>query len=356
MWPRTLTDLLRVEHPILQAPMAGGITTPELVAAVSEAGALGAFAAGYLTPDAIREAIRRIRALTSRPFQVNLFVPEQTGAPSPDDVARAVRALEPLRAEVGLSAPAAPGARPRFPDQLLVVLEEAVPVFSFTFGNLGAEDVEAVRRRGAVVLGTATTVREARALAAAGVDAVVAQGSEAGAHRGTFAVPAAQALVGGLALVPQVVDAVEVPVVAAGGIMDGRGIAAALALGASGVQMGTAFLACPESGAHRVYKEAILARAEDDETVLTRAFSGKLARGIANRFTREMEGAPLLPYPLQNGLTADLRQAAARAGRADLMSLWAGQGRALATSRPARALVADLVAGTRAALGRLAAT
>jgi nitronate monooxygenase len=333
--------------------MAGGPTTPELVAAVSEAGGLGAFAGGYLAPEAIRDAIRRIRTLTPRPFQVNLFVPEPSPAPPEAEVARAAGALAALRSEVGLAAPAQPAAPPRFREQLAVVLDEAVPVFSFTFGKLEPEDVRTLAHRGVAVLGTATTVGEARALEAAGVHAVVAQGSEAGAHRGTFSVAAERALVGGLALVPQVVDAVQVPVIAAGGIMDGRGIAAALALGASGVQMGTAFLACPESGAHPLHKRALLERSEDDRTVLTRAFSGKLARGIANRFTREMAAAPLLPYPLQNSLTADLRQAAARTGRSDLMSLWAGQGSALATARPARELVRELVEGTRAAIERL---
>jgi nitronate monooxygenase len=335
--------------------MAGGPSTPELVAAVSEAGALGSLAGGYVAPDAIREQIRKVRALTSRPFQLNLFVPEAPPPPSPDEVARAVEALAPLRAEVGLGPPPPAAPLPSFRDALEVALAEAVPVISFTFGKLSAEDVAAIARRGAVVLGTATTVREARALAAAGVHAIVAQTSEAGAHRGTFDGPFERALVGAVALVPQVVDAVRVPVIAAGGIMDGRGVAAALALGASGVQLGTAFLACPESGASRAYKQAILARPEEDDTVLTRAFSGKLARGIANRFTASMADAPLLPFPLQNGLTSDLRRAAAQAGKPELLSLWAGQGRALATARPARRLVEDLVAETRAALDRLRA-
>jgi nitronate monooxygenase len=236
------------------------------------------------------------------------------------------------------------------------VLDEVVPVFSFTFGALPAADVAALANRGTCVIGTATTVREARLLQAAGVHAVVAQGAEAGGHRGTFDVDPERALAGALALVPLVADAVSLPVVAAGGIMDGRGIAAALALGAAGVQMGTAFLACPESGAHRTYREAILSRAgEGDATVLTRAFTGRLARGLANRFTDALAAGPVLPYPVQNALTAELRQAAARAGRADLLGLWAGQAHGLARARPAGDLVRDLVAETRATLERLGA-
>lgn len=355
MWPRALLDRLGVEHPILQAPMAGGVTTPALVAAVSEAGGLGSLGGGYLAPDALRAAIRGVRALTARPFGVNLFVAEPgRPAPAEADVSRAAEALEPFRTEVGLSGRPRPAPPPPFEAQLRVVLEEAVPVFSFTFGALPAADVAALAGRGACVLGTATTVREARALEASGVHAVVAQGGEAGGHRGTFDGPPERALAGTLALVPLVADAVSVPVVAAGGIMDGRGIAAALCLGAAGVQMGTAFLACPESGASPAYREAVLSRAGGgDATVLTRAFSGRLARGIANRFTEEMARAPVLNYPLQNALTSELRQAAARAGRADLLSLWAGQAHGLARALPAGELVRSLVAETRSAFSRV---
>jgi nitronate monooxygenase len=238
-----------------------------------------------------------------------------------------------------------------------VAVEERVPVFSFTFGLLPADDLAALHGAGAFVMGTATTVREARALEAAGVDAVVAQGAEAGGHRGSFLGPG-HALVGTLALVPQVVDAVSVPVVAAGGIMDGRGIAAALALGARAVSLGTAFLACPESGASPPYRRAVLAnglvpgprslreaelgRGDDDPTAVTRAFTGRAARGLRNRFLEEMADAPVLPYPLQHALTADLRREAARAGKAELLSLWAGQGAPLARARPAAELVRDL--------------
>lgn len=353
-WPRSLADRIGVEHPIFQAPMAGGPSTPELVAAVSGAGGLGALAAGYLPADGVRDAIRAVRALTDRPFCVNLFAPEPAPAPAPEEVERARAALAPFRAEVGLPPAAPPGPGPSFREQLRVVLEERVPVFSFTFGALPPEDVAALARSGALVMGTATGAREARALEAAGVHAIVAQGAEAGGHRATFLGPADRALAGTLALVPRVVDAVRVPVVAAGGVMDGRGVAAALALGASAVALGTAFLACPESGASRPYREAILARREEDETTLTRAFSGRWARGLRNRFTEALADAAVLPYPLQNAMTADLRREAARAGRADLLSLWAGQGVPLARARPAAELLRDLVRETEEAVARLA--
>jgi nitronate monooxygenase len=335
--------------------MAGGPSTPELAAAVSNAGGLGSLAGGYLPADAIRDAIRRVRTLTSRPFAVNLFAPVPAGAPpSAGEIERALRALAPFRAELDLPDAGPPGPLPSFEEELRVVLEERVPAFSFTFGALGREDVAALSRAGAVVMGTATSVREARALEAEGCHAVVAQSGEAGGHRGTFLGPPERGLAGTLSLVPQIVDAVRIPVVAAGGIMDGRGVAAALALGAQAVSLGTAFLACPESGASRAYKEALLARADDDPTTLTRAFSGRLARGLRNRFTEAMADAPLLPFPLQNALTADLRREAAKAGKADLLSLWAGQAAPLARVRGAGDLVRDLVRETEEAVARLA--
>jgi nitronate monooxygenase len=354
-WPRALADRLGVEYPILLAPMAGGPSTPELAAAVSNAGGLGSFAGGYLAPEAIRDAIRRIRALTSRPFAVNLLAPAPAGlSPSADDVDRARRAVAQFRAEVGLPEAGPPGPLPSFEEELRVIIEERVAAFSFTFGALSPADVAALGRSGALVMGTATSVREARALEAAGCQALIAQGGEAGGHRGTFLGPPERGLAGTLALLPQIVDAVTVPVVAAGGIMDGRGIAAAFALGAQAASLGTAFLACPESGAARAYKDALLVRADDDPTTLTRAFSGRLARGLRNRFTEAMATAPILPFPLQNALTADLRREAGKAGKADLLSLWAGQGAPLARARPAAELVRDLVRETEETVARLA--
>ena len=356
MWPSAITELCKIEHPIVLAPLAGGPGTPELAAAVSEAGALGSLGGGYLSPQALRAEIRSLRALTARPFLVNLFAhgAAPPSAPSAEETARARAFVAPFRAEVGLAGEPELRVPPPFRAQLEVVLDESVPVFSVTSGSLSPEDVGALKRRGAVVFGTATTPGEARALAAAGLQAVVVQSSEAAGHRGSFEAPVERALVGMMALLPRVADAVAIPLIAAGAIMDGRGVAAALALGAQGVQLGTAFLATAESGASPAYKAAVLgARADDDPTVLTRAFSGRLARALENRFSRAASAAPILPYPEQQALTAEMRQAAAQAGNADLLSLWAGQAVALARAGPAGDLVRSLVQETRDAIGRL---
>ena len=201
-------------------------------------------------------------------------------------------------------------------------------------------------------MGTATTVAEARALEQAGVDFISAQGAEAGGHRGTFDRDAEPALIGTVALVPQIADAVRVPVIAAGGVMDGRGFAAALALGASAVSLGTAFLRCPEAGTSGPYRAA-LREARDDSTVITRAFSGRAARGLANRFTREMSGEPLAPFPVQNALTREIRAAATKAGDSGLLSLWAGQGAPMLREEPAREIVARIVREAEAVIARL---
>ena len=354
-----LTQRLGLSHPIIQAPMAGGATTVDLVAAVCGAGALGFIGAAYLTPPQIAEVSRALRARTARPFGINLFAP--LPAPeTPRDAAPALERVAPYHAELGLPPPTLPASTgDPFREQLAAALESGASVFSFTFGILPAGAIEAIKARGMFLIGTATTVEEARALEAAGVDAVVAQGSEAGAHRGTFAADFEAAMIGTMALVPQVADAVPVPVIASGGIMDGRGIAAALALGASAAQMGTAFLTCDEAGIPDAHKAAILG-AREHETRLTRAFSGRPARGIVNRFMREVEGpgAPgaILPYPLQNVLTRPLRTAAAKQGRAEFLSLWAGQGVRMARRQSAADLVARLATEAEAVVRRVAAS
>jgi nitronate monooxygenase len=242
-----------------------------------------------------------------------------------------------------------------FEEQLAAALDVGASAFSFTFGLLATETIEAIKARGLFVMGTATTVSEALALKRSGVDAVVAQGAEAGGHRGTFLGDFAAGMVGTMALVPQIADAVKLPVLASGGIMDGRGIAGALALGAAGAQMGTAFLTCNESGVPDAYKQEILS-AQEDRTRITRAFSGRPARGIVNRFMTEAESAApdaILPFPLQNAITRPLRSAAAQQGRAEFLSLWAGQGVRLARRGAASALVVRLAVETEEAIARL---
>ena len=331
--------------------MAGGAATPGLVAAVSNAGGLGSLGAGYTSPDVLRREIFDVRKLTDRPFAVNLFVPEPFEV-NPEEVDRTNELMQSYREGLGLQTPMDISSYSfAFEEQLAVVLEEKVPVFSFTFGVPEEEQLYELKEAGITVLGTATTVREARALEEAGVDAVVGQGAEAGGHRGTFLGGHADALVGTMALIPQLVDAVGVPVVASGGVMDGRGLAAALMLGAEAVQMGTAFLATQESGVHPDYKKAVLEATEED-TAITRVFSGKPARGIKNRFLLEMEGydGRIPPYPVQNAWTKDIRAAAKEQDRPEFMSLWAGQASRLARLQSASELVERVVAEANTAL------
>lgn len=334
---------LGIQHPIVQGPMGGGPSTPELVAAVSNSGGLGSLGAAYLTPDQITDAIRRIRSLTSRPFNVNLFAggwsTDQTFDPGP-----MLEILGEIHQKLGIPAPQAPQPMPDpLPAQLEAVLDARPPIFSFTFGIPDRDAIARLKSRGIAILGTATTVDEARALKAAGVDAIVAQGTEAGAHRGTFLGSFESSMVPTLDLVRASTAAVKLPVIATGGLMDGRDIVAALEAGASAAQLGTAFLVSPESGASGVHKRAILS-AKQDTTAVTRAFSGRPARGIRNAFMASVDGRELiLPYPLQNALTRPMRTAAAQQGLLDYLSLWAGQGLARARATPAGDLVARLV-------------
>jgi nitronate monooxygenase len=351
---RLLRSLIGIDHPIIQAPMAGS-TTPALVAAVSNAGGLGSLGATNLSPDAIIAAINEIRSLTDRPFNVNLFA---GGEEDRDiDPARALAILGRYHAELGLPAPEVPSGMPNpFPAQLEAVLDANVPVFSFTFGLPNADAFTRLKERGTITIGTATTVAEARLLADAGCDAVVAQGAEAGGHRGSFASPIEDAMIGTMALVPQVVDAVDVPVIASGGIMDGRGIVAAMALGASAVQMGTAFLACEEASVPDAYRAA-LRKTPGERTAITRAFSGRQARGIVNEFIDAWRGHEdaILPFPLQNAATRPLRSAAAGTNDPRFLSMWAGQGAALTREPlPAAELVEALVREMRETSDRLA--
>ena len=337
-------ERIGIRYPIIQAPMGGAnATPPALVAAVSNAGALGFLGAAYMSPEQIASECNAIRALTDRPFGLNLFAP--TDIPdSPGDIDAAMACVARFHTELGLAAPARP-ALPTysFDDQLGAALEGGMSVFSFTFNTLPKDTIARVKRRGVYVIGTATTVEEAGILAALGVDAIAAQGSEAGAHRGTFAGSFESSMVGTMALVPQIVRTVALPVIASGGIMTGRAIAAAMTLGASAAGLGTAFLVTDECGVAESYKRLVLA-SRDDGTRVTRAFSGRPARGIVNRAMTEIEASEtILAYPYQNSLTRAMRTAAAAKDRAEYLSLWAGQGAPLARRMPAARLVETLV-------------
>lgn len=334
--------------PIWMAPMAGEAASGALVAAVSAGGGFGQLGAAYLAPARIAEVAADIRARTGRSFGINLFCPQPWLR---DDTAldAYLARLTAWHAELGLPAPVRPE---RYEEDFEAQLEAAIAarpaVISFVMGDPGVARVAALKAQGFKVVGTATQVSEGRMLQASGVDAVVAQGYEAGGHRGGFLGTPEGALIGTLALVPQLVDALDVPVIAAGGIADARGVAAAQALGASAATVGTAFLLVDECPLSPAYRAALLT-AQDADSTLTRAFSGRFARGLANRVTRELDGAVLPDFPQPNAASRAMRQAAAKAGRADFISLWAGQ--ALPINRepgPAAALVAALAKGWRA--------
>lgn len=339
--PSRLPDLLGIAHPIVQGPFGGGLSSTALVAAVSDAGALGSFGAHHLHPDAITDLVTELRAATTGPFAVNLWVP-QPGEDTPVDLAPHRARLAPLYQRLGLGDPPDQLDLPSFTDQVESLLAAAPPVISFVMGIPPHGVLREARRKGIVTIGTATTVDEAVALEAAGVDAVVASGSDAGGHRGAFLKPVEHSLVGTFSLVPQVVDATSVPVIAAGGIADRRGIAAARALGADGVQIGTGFLATRESNAGEVHKRMLHSDAAK-VTVLTKVFSGRTARGIHNGLVDELGGAEVPPYPVQNALMQPLRRAAAERGLADYVSLWAGQAAPLTAAKSARDYLAELV-------------
>lgn len=348
-------QLFGIELPIVLGPMSGGPSTPRLAASVSNAGGLGSLGEGYRSAAQIRADIQAVRSLSDRPFAVNLFAPESVDVDS-RSVRTAIEVLAPYRRELGLSPQGPPEQLAEdFDVQLDAVLEaEGVPIFTYTFGLLPDRAVDALHRSGTIIGGTATTPSEARAIADNGADFVVAQGSEAGGHRGSFLESGkGEDLIGLVALVPAVLDIAALPVVAAGGMTDGRGIAAALMLGASAAQLGTVFLLCPEAGTNSAYRQA-LASATAEDTVITRAFSGRRARGIANRLTAELAGrTDLPPYPVLNAMTRDLRQAAAARGDAGFLSLWAGQGVGGLRSVPAGELVDRLAQETTRCFERI---
>ena len=343
-----LTSCLGLRYPIIQGPL-GGLSSQRLTAAVSNYGGLGSFGAHGLNPDAIRKVTREIKGLTPKPFAMNLWVSmeDEGAATSTEDAFR--RSLSPLTKHLETVQGTRPSYRPyqpiRFEDQVQVLLDEGIPVFSFIYGIPSNQILDEFRRQGVALIGTATAVDEAIALEQAGVDVIAASGSEAGGHRGSFLQSSEDSLTGTMALVPQVVDAVTLPVVAAGGIGDARGIMAAFALGAEGVQMGTVFLACEESGASTHHRDALLS-GQAKQTALTRGFTGRLARGIKNRLLDDLndKDIEILPYPLQRALVRSLSIPAEKAGRTDLLPLWAGQSANLSRCTDVHTLLDTLVA------------
>ncbi|MFD9795150.1 nitronate monooxygenase [Streptomyces sp. NPDC059070] len=348
-----LTDLCR--YPIVQAPMAGGVSAPGLVAAVGEAGGLGFLAAGYKTADGMYQEIKQLRGLTGRPFGVNLFLPQPPHTdPAVVEVYRSQLAGEAAWYQTPLG-DADSGGDDGYEAKLAILREDPVPVVSFTFGCPDREVLAAFTALGTYTVVTATTPDEALAAQSAGADAVCVQGIEAGGHQATHRDdPQADGSgLGLLALITQVRESVRLPVIAAGGLMRGAQIAAVLAAGADAAQLGTAFLACPESGAHLLHQQA-LTNPLFTRTELTRAFSGRPARGLVNRFMREHGPYAPAAYPEVHQLTAGLRRAAAAAGDPQGMALWAGQGHRLARPLPAGQLVEVLAAELEAALAALA--
>ena len=352
---RRLIDLFGIEHPIIQAPMAGS-TSPQMAIAASEAGGMGSLPAAMLTPETLHSELQIVKQGTGRPINVNFFVHPD---PKPDAAREAGwrKRLEAYYRELGLAADAGKNAPTRAPFTAAmcdVVLEFKPKVVSFHFGLPDPALVRRVKDAGLLMVSSATSAEEARWLEGHGCDAVVAQGNEAGGHRGMFLNDDIARQAGTMALVPQVVDAVKVPVIAAGGIGDGRGIAAALALGAAGVQIGTAFLLTPESKTPPLHRAA-LKQANDNSTTLTNVFTGRPARGIVNRYIREV--GPMTPdapqFPLAAGATQPMRAAAEARGSADFTALWSGQAPTFAREMPTGALVAKLVEETAAVLGRL---
>ncbi|MED1602498.1 nitronate monooxygenase [Alkalihalophilus marmarensis] len=337
-------NTFNVRYPIFQAPMAGGITTTELVCEAANHGCLGMIAAGYLTPEALAQQIDEVKKGTKHSFGVNLFVPSAFRT-SQQEINLAKQYLEPFHQQLEVqkrevNLPDYHQMMGVYNEHIEIIIKKNVKICSFTFGLPTNEMVQRLKRENIILIATATTVKEAIAAEKAGMDAVVVQGSEAGGHRGHFMDGVEESSIGLMSLLPQVVDQVSIPVIAAGGIMDGRGLAAALCLGAEAVQMGTAFLTCAESGAPDTHKEAIMSAGED-EVILTKSFSGKWARGISNTFTQEMKKYQdnLPSFPVQNSLTQPMRKAASQMKNKEYMSLWSGQSPRLTKNTTVKTLI-----------------
>jgi nitronate monooxygenase len=354
MWYNTkAAQVLGIEYPIMQGPFGGNLSSPGLVAAVSNAGGLGGYGAYTLLPNEIAEVDRQIRAATNKPYNLNLWVSDTDtpdGTVSDEQYEMARKMFKSYFDELSLPFPEKPAPfRSRFENQLQTILDIRPKVFSFVFGTLAPEVMEQCRRLGIITVGAATTLDEALVLENSGVDMIVASGFEAGGHRPSFLAPAEASTTGTFVLLQLIREKVKVPVIAAGGIATGKGIAAALTLGADAVQVGTAFLACDESNATPAHRHMLFSDAAK-YTALTRAFTGRLGRGITSRITRDLVGkeTAILPFPLQTSFMSGLRKAAMEQEQWDLILFWSGQIAPLLRHKKAQALMQSLVEETTA--------
>ena len=353
MWKdRRLCDLLEIDHPIIQAPMAGA-STPEMAIAAANAGAMGSLGCAMQTAEAVQADMLRVRSGTNRAVNLNFFV-HKAPRTNPE---RAVAAQNRLahwydQLDAG-DIPAAVETHYPFDSEMCDAVARLAPkAVSFHFGLPDSAMIKTLKAEGIVILSSATSVAEARYLEENGADAIIAQGYEAGGHSGWFLPRRAAEVAGTMALVPRIVDAVSVPVIAAGGIADGRGIAAALMLGAAGVQIGTAFLASPESSASDTHKHSLLA-ASGDDTMMSKAFSGRHARTLVNKYASEMNKVDDWPdFPVMNTLTGPIRKASAKADSGDAIALWSGQAVGLIRATTTADVISQLVAQTEAILAR----
>lgn len=329
---------LSIDKPIVQAPMAG-ITTPEFVAACCETGVLGSIGAGYLNGAETKQFIQGVKALTAKPFSVNLFVPELPKT-NPQLLQDALEALQPICDELNINIPAAIPTSDVFREQVQAILEEDVMIVSFTFGLPDNETLSTLKQKGVYLIGTATSVEEAIAVEYAGLDAVVVQGKEAGGHRGSFIEP--KELHSTADLLKAAKENISIPVIAAGGIMTKSQVTDMLALGASYVQIGTALLTTTECAAPKLHKEAILTSGQH-ATTLTKGFTGKYARGLKNKFTEQLKEATTAPYPVQHYLTQPIRKESARQNNREYMSLWMGENSYLAKEASVKDIIETLL-------------
>lgn len=357
MWYKTkVTDMLGIDYPVLQGPFGGGLSTAELVATVSNAGGLGGYGAYTLSPQEIVEIDAKIRSATGKPYNLNLWVSDHdthNGTVTDEQYEQTATLFKPYFDEAGIPLPGKPASfKSRFENQLQVIFDIRPKVFSFMFGLLPPDVLEKLKSLGIKTVGAATTLDEAIALDNSGVDMIIASGFEAGGHRPSFLAPAEQSLTGTFVLLQLIKEKVKTPVIAAGGIANGRGIAGALTLGADAVQVGTAFLATDESGALPEHRKMLFSDAAK-YTSLTRAYTGRLGRGLSNYIIKELIGKEkqFLPFPLQTTFMSSLRKAAIDKGKWDMILLWGGQISPILKHKKAAALMQSLIEETNLIMG-----